>query len=179
MPLTLLQTIHLCQNKREKHLHSGFFIASLLSHISVMKLWFRVGLQGPWFLLLLPLQLEYVMLPWRIFIFWADTLLSPAAPVCLSQPWFLYNLAVQLHSNDFPISYRFKISDFNKHLLHFVSNENFSQPAGFFLSSSTAHDIICMLMTLTCLSTFYSSYSSYCVAHVILAFVKLKPIISK
>lgn len=155
MPLTLFQIIQLCQNKREGRLHSDFFIASLFSQIFMMKLWFRVGLRTPWFPLRLPLQLEYMMFLWRHFHYLSRYLLSTEAPVCLSHPWFLYNSAVQLHSNDFPISYRFKTSDFNKHLLHFVSNENFFWPAGVFLSNSTAHDIIYMLMTLTYLPLYF------------------------
>lgn len=94
-------------------------------------------------------------------MFWTDILLSPEAPICLSHPWFLYNVAVQLHSNDFPISYMFKISDFNKHLLDFVSNENFSQPAGVFLSNSTSHDIIYMLMILIYMSLYFLFFSTF------------------
>lgn len=68
---------------------------------------------------------------------------------------------MQLQSNDFPISYRFKISDFNKHLLHFMSNENFSQPAGVLLSNSTAHDIIYILMTLTYVPLYFLFFSIF------------------
>lgn len=68
---------------------------------------------------------------------------------------------MQLHFNDFPISYRFKISDFNKHLMHFMSNENFSQPAGVLLSNSTAHDIIYILMTLTYVPLYFLFFSIF------------------
>lgn len=178
VPLALPQTVHLCQNKREGHLHSGFFMASLFSHIFMMKLSLRVGLWASWCPLL---RLVWLGVHGDILIFCADTLLSPEDPVCLSHPWFLYNLAVQLHSSDFPISYRFEISDFNKHLLHFTSNEDFSQPAGVFCPTPQLMTLsVCWWHSHVCLSTFYSSPYSCCFAsHVILAFVKLKPIVLK
>lgn len=97
------------------------------------------------------------------FIFWADTLLSPEAPVYLSHPWFLYNLTVQLQSSDFSSSCRFKLSCFNKHLLLFVFNENFSQSAVLFSFSPQLTVLsMCWCHSFMCLFTFCSSPYSCC-----------------
>lgn len=87
-------------------------------------------------------------------ILWADTLLSPDSLLCLSQPWFLHNLTMQLCSSDFTSRYKFKLSCFNKHLLITLFNEIFSQSAILFCLSPQLTIYLCVHGTHLCPFTF-------------------------